>query len=83
MKKRILAFLTAITALTCLAFGACSKEETGDTPVSTEQSATSGGKEGSGAPAAGSPSRSEEEDPEFPDNDYGKDNEDSYPNAWN
>ena len=84
MKKRILALLTALTALVCVAFASCNETTKTDSPTQTQQGAgTEKNKDGNGAQASGNPSNSGSENPDFPDNDYGKDNEESYPNAWN
>ena len=83
MKKRILALLTALTALVCVAFASCNPQTETGNPTQTEQSAGSEKSDGKGTQASGNPSNGGAESPDFPDNDYGKDNEESYPNAWN
>ncbi len=71
MKKKIALLLTALLSLTCLA--ACGKEEA-SSPSASYVNLQEGVRVADSL---------QMEAPVFPENDFGKDNEATYPNAWN
>ena len=69
MKKKILMFLAALTALVCLCACGGKNDSVDKKPEQTPTPPSSG--------------EVEKGDPEFPLNDFEKDNEATYPGAWN
>lgn len=89
MKKKILLLLTVLLSLVC--YAACNDGDTssGTTSVSSSETVSTSSveseSESTSESSSESSSDSKEESavPEFPNNDFGKDNEASYPDAWN
>ena len=73
MKKKILMLFMALLSFVCLA--ACNGGES--------SSASSGASTSESVDVSEDSSTEETSIPDFPDNDFGKDNETTYPNAWN
>ena len=81
MKKKFLLLLAIVISFSCLA--SCNDEASTGSSISSSISVSESTSESTSDSSVEYSSTEDKGTPDFPENDFGKDNEASYPDAWN